>query len=254
MNTLFLAWQAPDPKRAWFPIGRLDVSDNRKDYYFRYLEGARSAKLSEGFKPMPVFPDLEQIYHSPELFSMFQNRVMTPQRKDFDAYLSSLNLDSASYDPLEVLAVTGGERATDNFEVFPKISKLADGSFKCRFFLHGLRHTAASAQRRAETLVPAEKLGVSIELTNPATRTALQLLTSDYQMIGWAPRYLVNDLLRAIANQHQLQATVVRINEAPAPEKRRLLIELQGQLPSDYEPMSSELFRPISALTSDQDD
>lgn len=202
---------------------------------------------------MPVFPDWKQIYHSPELFSLFQNRVMTPQRKDFAAYLSSLSLDSAKYDPIEVLAVTGGERATDNFEVFPKITKQADGSFKCRFFLHGLRHVSASAQQRATTMLPGETLGVCIELTNPATRTALQLQSADYQMLGWAPRYLVSDLLKAIANQSQLQAAVVRVNEAPVPDKRRVLIELSGQLSADYEPMSSELFQPISALTSDQD-
>lgn len=253
MNTLFLAWQAPEPRRSWFPIGRLDVSDSRDDYCFRYVRGALAAEKTEGFRPMPVFPDLDRVYRSNELFSLFQNRVMTPQRKDFSAYLSSLSLESDRYDPIEMLAITGGARATDNFEVFPKIIKRADGTFKCRFFLHGLRHVAASAQLRAETLQPGEVLGVSIELTNPVTRTALQLHSADYQMLGWAPRYLVNDLLKVIADQSTLHATVVRVNEAPAPDKRRLLVELQGHLSDTYEPMSGELFRPIPALASDLD-
>ncbi len=35
MKTLLLAWQAPDPVRAWFPIGRLDAAPEESYYRFR---------------------------------------------------------------------------------------------------------------------------------------------------------------------------------------------------------------------------
>jgi hypothetical protein len=36
-------------------------------------------------------------------------------------------------------------------------------------------------------------------LTNPATQLAVQIQTQDYHVIGWSPRYLVSDLVNAIA-------------------------------------------------------
>jgi hypothetical protein len=42
---------------------------------------------------------------------------------------------------------------------------------------------------------------VTVELTNPETTTAVQIQTEDYQMLGWAPRYLVHDLVHAMARR-----------------------------------------------------
>jgi len=36
-----------------------------------------------------------------------------------------------SAEPAEILEVGGGYRATDNFEIAPKVERLADGSFSC---------------------------------------------------------------------------------------------------------------------------
>jgi hypothetical protein len=66
-------------------------------------------------------------------------------------------------------------------------------------------------------------------------------------MIGWAPRYLVSDLVHAIANSpSEYKAKVIRVNPAPAPAKQRLLIESTGRWP-DYQPMSSGDFEPLAA-------
>ena len=45
-----------------------------------------------GFKPLPAFPEFQRTYESSELFPLFQNRVLDPGRKDFAAYLASLDL------------------------------------------------------------------------------------------------------------------------------------------------------------------
>ena len=122
-----------------------------------------------------------------------------------------------------------------------------DGSFNSRFFLHGWRHLNANAQKRILELKPGENLYVTIELTNPVTRLAVQIQTEDYYVIGWAPRYLVTDLVHAIANSPgEYKAKVVRLNPAPAPVMQRLLIELTGRW-GDYQPMSSSDFEPLAA-------
>lgn len=241
MRSLFLAWQAPN--RSWFPIGRLDA--DKQHYEFGYTKGALLAKREVGFDALPAFPDLRRRYVSPELFPLFKNRVVDPSRKNFAEYLDSLGLDRTS-DPIEILSLTGGERQTDSFEVFPKIEKRSDNTFSCRFFLHGLRHVSAAAQSRAEFLKPGDDLGVSLELNNPKTVGAIQLTArEDYLILGWAPHYLVSDLIHAIFENPLVTAKVVRVNPSGVPAFRRILIEFGGRLPAKFEPMSSARFQLI---------
>jgi hypothetical protein len=246
--TVFLAWQDGRDTRRWFPVGRLDVEPGTHRYRFGYTQGAQKAAKESGFAPLYDFPDLHGRYSSEKLFPLFQNRVMTNHRKSFPEYLHLLGIDDANPDPLEILAIDGGYRATDNFQVFPKIEKRADGAFRCRFFLHGWRHTHESARQRIDHLQAGENLYVTIELTNPATTLAVQLQTEDYQMIGWAPRYLVGDLVSAMSHAPgDYKARVVRTNPGPVPSKQRVLIELSGHWPQDHEPMASEEFQLLEA-------
>ncbi len=145
--------------------------------------------------PLPSFPEFNRKYESSELFPHFQNRVLDPGRKDFATYLESLDLSPTTIDPIEILSVSGGERQTDNLEVFPRIEPRPDGVFLCRFFLHGWRHMPEIAQKRALSLGAGEELGISLELTNPSDPVAIQVTTRDYAFVGWTPRYLVSDLL-----------------------------------------------------------
>ena len=243
-KTLFLAWQDKGLTRAWFPVGRLDILKTPDTYRFRYTQGAEHARECAGFEPLLDFPEWKQSYESAELFPLFQNRVISAERKDFAEYLRMLDLPQMA-EPAEILEIGGGYRATDNFEVSPKIERRPDGAFRCRFFLHGMRHVATTALDRLERLQPGEQLFIALELTNPATQFAVQIQTTDYNMIGWAPRYLVDDLKRALAHAPQAySAKVVRLNPSPAPSKQRLLVELSGSWP-DYEPMATDVFEPL---------
>ena len=245
-KALFLAWQAPAPTRVWFPIGRLDA-DNNLRFTFRYTRGALDALRDFGLGPLVSFPEFENRYKSHELFPPFKNRVLDPSRKDFAEYLGWLDLDPTKHvDPIEILGLTGGERQTDSLEVFPQIVKGVDRSFSCRFFLHGLRHVSAPVREKANELAPGSALQIAVELNNPMGGLAIQLQTADGHMIGWAPRYLVRDLIDVINEHPEVSAAVVRVNEFGAPLARRILIELKGRLPADYEPMSSAQFQLIA--------
>lgn len=236
-KTLFLAWQDRNPSHAWFPVGQLDANVEQSMYRFRYIKGVRKAK-KEGFTPLLDFPDLKGDYRSSELFPLFKNRVMNPARPDFSDYLQSLDLPEKA-NPIEILARNGGTRVTDTYEVFPKITKHEDGRFTCRFFLHGWRYINDDAKIRFDKLAEGEKLFVTMELTNPATQLAVQIQTTDYHMVGWAPRYLVHDLTKAMANSHGMyEATVARMNSNTAFLKHRVLIEMRGYW-GKHEPMSS---------------
>ena len=245
-KTLFLAWQDKVKTRGWFPIGRLDVEMVESRYRFRYTHGAELAREKAGFPALVDFPEMNRAYEASELFPLFKNRVITRGRPDFLEYLKQLDLTEEA-NPIEILAVGGGYRATDSFEVFPKLERLSDGSFHCRFFLHVARHVSAAAQERLNNLKPQDPLKVTIELNNPATGLALQLQTEDYFMVGWAPRYLIGDLVKAIIQDPgEFSARVVRLNPVPAPSKQRLLVEFRGQW-ADFDPMTTDEFKPLVA-------
>jgi hypothetical protein len=247
-KTLFLAWQDTrpqdtSPSRAWFPVGQLDADVDRHLYRFRYIGGAMRAQQNAGFTPLIEFPNFNRDYQSNELFPLFQNRVMNRTRPDFGEYLQSLDLHGEA-DPIEILSRSGGQRVTDTYEVFPKIVKQPNDSFTCRFFLHGWRHINPSAQQRLDQLKDDEELYVTLELTNPATQVAIQIQTTDYHMIGWAPRYLVDDLVQAMSEAPRYDAKVVQVNPLPIPSKQRVLVEMRGCW-IDHSPMSGEDFIPL---------
>ena len=243
-KSLFIAWQDPRVSRQWYPIGKLDADVDGKRYRFRYTGGAKRAEKEVQFSPLVAFPSLEKDYRSPRLFSAFTNRVMWPSRLDFKNYVESLALTEES-DPIDMMAVSGGRRVTDSYEVFPQLVKGPEGGFSCRFFLHGGKHVSKPAQERLDSLETNEGLHLALELTNPLGEIAVQLQTMDYQMIGWSPRYLARDLALALAQQpSSCQARVVRVNPLPVPSEERVLVELSGNL-GDYEPMSGPDFQPI---------
>lgn len=238
-QTLFLAWQGVGENRAWFPVGRLDADVATPEYRFRYTKGAERAQEQAGFSAILSFPKLTRDYRSPELFPLFRNRVMNPARPDFPNYLKTLGLDGNA-EPVEILAVNGGRRVTDNYQVFPKLVKKPDGSFTCRFLLHGSRYVNRSGQERLATLQPGEELRIALELTNPTTQLAVQIQTDDHQILGWAPRYLVDDLTRAMAESSgKYEAKVIRVNPQRHSLRPSLLIEMSSHW-DNHEPMSSE--------------
>lgn len=245
VKTLYLAWQDKELSRQWFPVGQLDADIELPLYRFCYIEGAKRAQREAGFPPLIEFPKLDEVYESSELFPLFKNRVINSARPDFADYLEYLDLSEGA-DPIEILSTNGGFRVTDAYEVFPKLKKREDGSFVCRFFLHGWRYVNEHAKARRADLKPGDELYVTLELNNPETGLAVQIQTADdYYMIGWAPRYLVDDLVNAIAESSgNFDAKVVRNNPLRAPSNQRVLIELSGRW-DKYEPMSSQDFHPL---------
>ena len=94
-----------------FRLGRLDADVESSAYRFRYTGGAIRAEQEAGFSSLLDFPHLETDYQSSELFPLFQNRIMPPDRPDFAEYVRALDLDENA-DPIEILSANG--RASGN--------------------------------------------------------------------------------------------------------------------------------------------
>lgn len=250
MKTLFVAWKDTQNTRGWFPVGRLDADVAGNLYRFCYVRGALDAKKECGFSPFDSFPEFPQEYVAGELFPFFANRLQNSSRPSFREYLRRLDLEPHSedaFDPIEVLGVSEGRRATDSLEIFPKVERAETGTFSIKFFLHGWRHIHPTASERILKLLPNEDLSVAMEVTNPATGNAIQLQTRDRLIIGYAPRYLIRDLAQVIARcTVPVSAQVSRVNLPPAPPSQRVLVSFEGCWPEDYQPMSGEEFQALA--------
>lgn len=243
-RTLYLGWEDRSRGNDWFPIGRLDVVLEPLRLRFRHLKGAELARATGGFHIAPGFGDLRGDYYSTELFPTFHNRVMSRRRPDFEEYVSQLDLDPSAHFT-ERLAVDGGRRMTDTFEVFPKLIEADDGFYTCRFFARGFHHLDPRAQERIETLRPGDRLHVALEPTNSTGHPAVGIRTTDDHIIGWAPRYFVHELVKAKARSDgTYDARVARMNPLPAPSEQRVLVEMRSRW-ERHEPMSGPEFEPL---------
>jgi hypothetical protein len=163
--------------------------------------------------------------------------------------MHSLAIASHSPSPIEVLAATGGERKTDSLQIFPRIELSADRRFSTRFFIHGSRYLSDDSQTRLGALIKGDKLRLCLETSNPAGGNALQLQSEDYKVLGWCPRFLVDDLTKALlAEICPFEVKVLQLNSAQTPSERRLLVELSGCFPRDFSPMQSNVYKPYTQM------
>ncbi|MBU7581324.1 MAG: DNA-binding protein [Nostoc sp. TH1S01] len=245
MKILFLAWQ--DPKsRAWFPIGRLKFDGMQ--YHFVYTYGAKEAHENFGFQLLYSFPELNKVYASVELFPLFFNRVMRRSRPDYQNYVEWLNIPKGEDEPIAILARNGGHNVTDHFEVFPCPEPDENGLYHIHFFAHGLRHLPTCAIERINQLKTGELLYLANEFQNPYDSRALLLCTDDHHIVGYCPRYILDDVLQLKdKNPELVKVYVERVNPAPTPLQLRLLCNIIAEWPQDFHPYSSQEYQPIIA-------
>ncbi len=248
LKSLYLAWQSPSPHRRWYPVGRLDferIGEQAGFYHFTYLYGALRASKEVGFCPIDSFPDFQKTYESAEIFPLFKNRLMDDHRPGFTQYLDSLALPPEYREPIHILAVTGGKRRTDSFEVFPRIEPASGGHFELTFFLHGTRYWGEAAEEEIKALSVNDELMLVHEACNSGTQEPALRVESCLQPIGYTPNYLVRDFSYMMENCiYEAKVTVERIN-SDAPLDSRILLRIVGCWPEGYQAMMPDDFKEI---------
>lgn len=228
-------------------------------YRFVYTHGARRADREAGFGSLPSFPELDRVYESDMLFPLFANRLMPTSRREYPAFVEWMSVAEDESDPIALLARSGGQRATDSLEVFPEPEERADGSYHIHFFAHGLRHFPPSSIERAKELQPGDRLLLVRDFQNEHDRRALLLRTSeqtpgDIHLLGFCPRYLLDDLLRLLEDDPEgARVEVERVNPPPAPVQFRLLCSLTMRWPEGFRPFSGPDYQPIPAHADSHD-
>lgn len=219
---LLVIWQDP-VSRLFVKIGRLtELPDG---YRFEYLEGSKDPS----FEPLQSFPERDSVYLTPQLPAFFRNRVMSRQRASYPEYASWLGLDPAANAPFEVLARTGGGRATDTFHIVEEPSVGPSGRAVIRFFASGLRHVP-EGELRLQRLVPGDRLYVRPEPENPVNARALLIDVRANEPVGWVPDWLLEDVHQFRDSARVFQMLAERVNvSAPAHLKLLCRLEVEGR-------------------------
>ena len=241
-RTLFVSWRDPDGGSI-HPIGQLRrrTGPDGEQYSFAYL---KNVERLEGFEPLPGLANLYQGYESGSLFPVFANRVMPRSRPDYDLLTSRLDLRGDA-DPFEVLARTGGRRATDRVEVFAAPERMPSGESSVLFFACGIRHVPGAADAVA-LLHPGDHLILLDDSENEHNPRALVLRVSDGQRIGWIPDYLVEHVhdLRELNGEDPI-VEVEHVNNDSVATHMRLLCRLRAPWPAGYAPFSGPDFQTL---------
>jgi hypothetical protein len=229
-TSLFVSWQDPSNRR-WYPIGKLSKADGL--YSFAYTKGVLSAKESSNFNGLQSFPDLYHLYKSHNLFPVFRNRLLSPNRPDYQQFIEWLNLPEAVQEPITILARTGGQRETDTLELFPCPEHDNASIYEIYFFVHGIRYQP-EAESNIRQLKYGDRLILTPEPENPYDALALRVNNAEVPL-GYCPRYLSNDFHKLLRNnQNDCLIQVERVNPEPVPIQFRLLCKFQTAWPQNF--------------------
>jgi hypothetical protein len=227
----------------WRTVGRLEHDEGV--YRFRYTHGA----LRPGFKPFVPLSSLNEVYTSEQLFPIFAKRLLPKSRPEYESFLRWGGLNSTdSPDPISVLSVTEGIRQTDPVELFPCPVRTADGFYRSKFFLHGIRWMPDEAVHGISDLSSGTRLFLMFDVQNSRDLDAIAVRSDLHpRMIGYVPRYLASDVkeLTSKCGPYSVKLVVDRVN-LDAPLQNRLLCGLEACWPDDFDPCKGDDFKPIA--------
>jgi hypothetical protein len=236
---IYVAWRDPI-NRSWHPVGLLSVNENRT-FHFVYTKGAFKSNF-------PFFPRMMKgrEYNSPVLFPLFNNRIISERRPDYQDTLKWLDINRNEFSPLKMLSLTEGIKPTDHLEFFQCPVKSVDKKYKVMFMMHGLQYFPKHVIERVNELKEKERLYLVPDPQNNFDKNAMMIRTDDpVYSIGYCPRYLSQDFQELLTknNVDEIIVSVKKVNK-DAPLNFRLLCKIEAPWPVDFRPCGQEDFEP----------
>lgn len=247
MKTALVCWQGPE-SRLWHPIGRLRHDEG---YEFLYTNGAETAR-DEGFEPLMSFPELRKAYRSHEIFPVFANRIMGPERPEFPRYLERLALTREQANPMELLVRSTGSKATDNIQVVGMPACTDSGTYEIDFPIRSIRYMPPAVQEAVLRLVPGERLFLAMDVQNHNDLNAVAVRTEkicgkqETYLIGYCPNVYAPDIATLLAlDAGAVQVNVLAVSPPPAPSQTRVMARLSAPWRDGFQPFKDARYRPI---------
>ncbi|WIW70644.1 HIRAN domain-containing protein [Anaerosinus gibii] len=221
---LYLIWKEQESKRRYTVA---ELSKNAK-YRFQYGHEIKLAMLA-GFEPLIEFPDIDKIYESEALFSVFASRLPDPKRKGIDKILKKYNLQE--YNAYELLKKSGARLPIDKLEFIDPI--LDDAEQKRDVYIAGTSfHLGCKGDlehcSQAIRVLKGDILIFKMEPNNQYDEYAVQVLTQSNQLFGYLPRYLSKDISYLLVKNKNVICQVVENNYNADCIKVKITIKKDG--------------------------
>lgn len=248
MKRLFVATQN-SLTREWVPVAELQEVE--AGYELRYTKGATRVP---GFSGLGRMQELDKIYASRTLFPFFSNRLISKSRPEYRDYLRWLDLESGPTSPMQVLAITGGSRATDNYEIVAP-PKAENGLLRLEFFTRGLRYLPKTTVDQIMSLANGERAFLMRDVQNERDAGALAIRTADpnVMMAGYVPKYYCAGISRLLEQSPEsVRAKIKRVNP-DAPLDMKLLLSLEANVPDGFDVFDSvDDFLPLTTANAER--
>lgn len=232
-----VVWQAAD--RSFHTVGTLEVDQDAEGTVlssrFWYEPHVATVPGFQPFAEFPSFPptalvaggidDRWQWESRDGLLAMFRNRVLSPRRPDFVPYATALGLGEDA-DPVELLARSGGRRATDTIHIVAEPIQREDGSRDMLFLVSGVRHIDPDG-KGASSVRPGDELAIRTEPENEYDSRALLLDNVTGEPLGYVPNYLLDDVHKHIEEGGSVAVHAEHVNGPDTPAHLRLLARLR---------------------------
>ncbi len=242
MKSVFIAWQ-DKITRCWHPVAKLTYDDFKKVYRLNYTKGAVE---NPRFKKFSHLDDINKVYESEEIFPFFRNRLINKNRAEYREILNWLDLEPEE-NSINILAITGAERSTDNFRVIPLPQKYGDSEYRIDFLCNGISHLSESEKLNIQNLKKETVVSYELE-SHPYDKNAVALFDDKKGMkIGYCPRYLSSDIrsLLTHSNIKEKKFSIRKVNP-DAPYQYKILCTFRTEWPSDFIPNMSHEYLAAS--------
>lgn len=220
---LYLIWKS-EKNRKQYIIGELSKNTH---YEFKYCDEVSEAE-KEGFRPLVSFPELDTVYCSKVLFSVFESRLPDKKRKDMDSILKKYEMDE--YEPYQLLKKSGARLPIDSFYF---IDPIIDTSkpFKRKFYMAGVRHYIGCDGRDCDKsleITTGEEVILESEPENVEDKKAVKVLNSKKQKLGYIPRYYSSSVFDLLQENRSLKCTVLNVDKnRSCDECIKLMLEVE---------------------------
>jgi len=208
IDKLFVIWSAPSDGGRHL-VGRLARRHVGSMFHFWY-EDDLSAAFAKGFTFLPSFPEYRRSdlpYEARYLFATFADRIPSAQRIDAARMLASWGVAHPD-DQFEVLAKSGGLRATDRIEL-AEYRAVDDPLFEpLEFRVAGMKYVPPDARGG---LAIGMVLRFEREPTNPHDPNATVVArTIDGMRAGYVPRQYSAMIASLLGGGVALEAVAIR--------------------------------------------
>ncbi len=228
-KSVYLAWQDPS-NGYWHVVGLL--SEHQQGYSFNYTKGALA---SDKFIPFNGMIEFDQTYVSDTLFPLFHNRLLSERRPEYPRFIQWLGLEQKKPSPIDVLARSGGVRATDKLQMFSRVKLDSNNQFSALFFAHSLGYLSDSAKTRVSALKKGEVLYLALDCQNEFDNNAIIIRAeAPAEIVGYCPRYLVESITELLSNNPKNIIVTVEALSDNAPSNYKLMCRLSGTVPPEF--------------------